>query len=229
MTFLTNHARAPVSVQQSDRRLRDVAIAVGITERMVQRIVAELAEAGYLKITKEGRCNRYGVNTALPAPSLELPHTIGELMKHSARPLLQIVTFTTGTEQARRNVLRQCGGDLFLRAVLRKTFGKLNPRAADLMIGGGAGLIWGKGVPMTAIPFAFLKFRIDLFRVFSRNGIGKAAKPITTSIVAEFIVSNSSVIGVNPCGELVQKCELNSRSPCIRPPSMRFCEVSLAW
>lgn len=82
-TFLTNHAHVLLCLfQQSDRRLRDVAIAVGITERMVQRIVAELAEAGYLKITKDGRCNRYGVNTALNLRHpLELPHTIGELMK----------------------------------------------------------------------------------------------------------------------------------------------------
>ena len=81
-TFLTNHAHVLLYLyQQSDRRLRDIAIAVGITERMVQRIVAELAEAGYLKITKEGRCNRYHVNTALHLRHpLELHHTIGELM-----------------------------------------------------------------------------------------------------------------------------------------------------
>jgi DNA-binding MarR family transcriptional regulator len=82
-TFLTNHAHVLLCLyQQPDRRLRDVATAVGITERMVQRVVAELAEAGYLKITKEGRCNRYEINTALYLRHpLELQHTIGELMK----------------------------------------------------------------------------------------------------------------------------------------------------
>lgn len=39
--------------------LREVAQRVGITERMVQRIVAELASAGYLKVEKDGRRNRY--------------------------------------------------------------------------------------------------------------------------------------------------------------------------
>ena len=82
-TFLTNHAHVLLSLyRQSDRRLRDVAIAVGITERMVQRIVSELADAGYLKITKEGRRNRYDIDAALYLRHpLELQHTIGELMK----------------------------------------------------------------------------------------------------------------------------------------------------
>jgi DNA-binding MarR family transcriptional regulator len=81
-TFLTNHTHVLLCLyRQSDQRLRDVAMAVGITERMVQRIVAELVEAGYLQITKDGRCNRYTVssNLRLRHP-LEIQHTIGELL-----------------------------------------------------------------------------------------------------------------------------------------------------
>lgn len=81
-TFLTNHTHVLLCLyRQSDQRLRDVALAVGITERMVQRIVAELAEEGYLQIHKEGRCNRYTVNSdkQLRHP-LEMQHTIGELL-----------------------------------------------------------------------------------------------------------------------------------------------------
>jgi DNA-binding IclR family transcriptional regulator len=47
-------------------RLRDVAEQVGVTERAVQRIVAELEGAGYLRREKEGRCNRYEVDLAIP-------------------------------------------------------------------------------------------------------------------------------------------------------------------
>ncbi len=81
-TFLTNYTHVLICLyRQPDRRLREVAISVGITERMVQRIVAELADAGYLQITKEGRCNRYTVNGRLRLRHpLEMHHTIGELL-----------------------------------------------------------------------------------------------------------------------------------------------------
>ena len=81
-TFLTNHTHVLHCLyRQSDQRLRDVAAAVGITERMVQRIVSELVDAGYVKITKEGRCNRYTVNESLRLRhTLEVQHTIGELL-----------------------------------------------------------------------------------------------------------------------------------------------------
>lgn len=82
-TFLTNHAHVLLALyQQPDQRLRDVATAVGITERMVQRVVSELVEADYLVITKEGRCNRYTVNAELQLRHpLEKHHTIGELLE----------------------------------------------------------------------------------------------------------------------------------------------------
>jgi len=38
---------------------------VGITERAVQRIVAEPEEAGYLSRVREGRANRYAVHERL--------------------------------------------------------------------------------------------------------------------------------------------------------------------
>ena len=59
-TFLTNHAFVLLSLaREPELRLRDVAAAVGITERAVQRIVAELEEAGYLTRERDGRRNRY--------------------------------------------------------------------------------------------------------------------------------------------------------------------------
>jgi predicted transcriptional regulator len=66
-TFLSNHAHVLICIAaEPEIRMRDVAVRVGITERAVQRIVAELEAGGYLKITRQGRRNRYEVNTNLP-------------------------------------------------------------------------------------------------------------------------------------------------------------------
>lgn len=63
-TFLTNHAHVLFCIAQDPEvRLRDVAIRVGITERAVQRIVTDLEEEGYLTVSKEGRRNRYQIQS----------------------------------------------------------------------------------------------------------------------------------------------------------------------
>ena len=55
--------------------------AVGITERAVQRIVAELEEAGVLERSREGRRNVYAVNAALTLRHpLESHCTVAELL-----------------------------------------------------------------------------------------------------------------------------------------------------
>ena len=66
-TFLTNHSHVLLCIAADPEILmRDVAQRVGITERAVQRIVAELAEAGYLVRHREGRRNSYEVRTDKP-------------------------------------------------------------------------------------------------------------------------------------------------------------------
>ena len=61
-TFLSNHGHVLVSLARDpDARMRDVADAVGITERAVQHIVRELVDQGYLRKEKVGRRNRYAV------------------------------------------------------------------------------------------------------------------------------------------------------------------------
>lgn len=66
-TFLTNHAHVLICLARTpDARLREVADLVGITERAVQRIVADLEEEGYLVRERFGRRNRYNVNTDCP-------------------------------------------------------------------------------------------------------------------------------------------------------------------
>jgi DNA-binding transcriptional ArsR family regulator len=47
-------------------RIRDLAARVGITERAIQRIIADLEEAGYLTHEREGRRNLYRVRANRP-------------------------------------------------------------------------------------------------------------------------------------------------------------------
>ncbi len=59
-TFLTNHAHVLICLAKSaSMRIRDIAKAVGITERAVQHIIADLDKAGYIDRVKDGRCNVY--------------------------------------------------------------------------------------------------------------------------------------------------------------------------
>ena len=84
-TFLTNHTHVLALIQSDpEMLLREVADRIGITERAVQRIVQELAEAGYLNRERVGRRNRYSVVLHLPLRHpIEAHQTIG--------PLLQLV------------------------------------------------------------------------------------------------------------------------------------------
>ena len=82
-TFLTNHAHVLLTIAaEPEIRIRDIASEVGITERAAHRIVADLEEAGYLRVTKVGRRNEYVVLRDLPLRHpAERHHRIGELLK----------------------------------------------------------------------------------------------------------------------------------------------------
>jgi predicted transcriptional regulator len=83
-TFLTNHTHVLLCLYRNPEiTLRQVATLVGITERMVQKIVAELVEAGYLAVTKIGRCNTYQItlDKALRHP-LESHRSIGDMLQN---------------------------------------------------------------------------------------------------------------------------------------------------
>jgi hypothetical protein len=82
-TFLSNHGHVLVYlVRHPEPRVRDVAAGVGITERAAQSILGDLAEAGYVTVTRVGRRNSYRINPDLPLrhPD-ESDHTIGELLE----------------------------------------------------------------------------------------------------------------------------------------------------
>jgi predicted ArsR family transcriptional regulator len=82
-TFLTNHTQVLLCIAQSssDVRLRDVAQIVGITERAVQRIVADLAAAGILERRRIGRRNHYLINrSATMRHAAQAEHHVGPLL-----------------------------------------------------------------------------------------------------------------------------------------------------
>jgi DNA-binding transcriptional ArsR family regulator len=86
-TFLTNHAHVLVLLHEHPAIvLREVALRVGITERAVQRIVADLEDGGYIAREKVGRSNRYRVLVRLPLRHpIEAHRTIGDLLDLVAR------------------------------------------------------------------------------------------------------------------------------------------------
>ena len=65
-TFLSNHGHVLVAVHESpDARLRELAARIGISERAVQLILADLEEAGYVVKQRTGRRNHYTVTSGL--------------------------------------------------------------------------------------------------------------------------------------------------------------------
>ncbi len=66
-TFLTNHAHVLLSIARDPEiRLRDLATAVGITERAAHRIVVELEDGGYISRERSGRRNHYEIHPEVP-------------------------------------------------------------------------------------------------------------------------------------------------------------------
>lgn len=68
--------------QDPSVRLRDIAAALGITERATQRIVSELVDEAFLTRKREGRRNTYVVHreTLMRTPQLD-PIEIGKLLE----------------------------------------------------------------------------------------------------------------------------------------------------
>ena len=90
-TFLSNHTHVLVCLAtDGDQILREVAQKVGITERAVQRIVADLEQAGVLqreRDPRDARRNRYRINTDIRLRhSLEAHCRIGALLELVSAP-----------------------------------------------------------------------------------------------------------------------------------------------
>jgi hypothetical protein len=81
-TFLTNHAHVLVLLARTPSLvLREVALQVGITERAVQRIIADLEAGGIIEREKIGRRNRYQIRDVQPLRHpIESHRTVRELL-----------------------------------------------------------------------------------------------------------------------------------------------------
>jgi DNA-binding MarR family transcriptional regulator len=83
--FVTSHTQVLLCLARDpEMRLRDVAQTVGITERAAQRILSDLAEAGYVERTRVGRRNRYTIH-----PNVEMRHEAQR--GHEIGPLLELL------------------------------------------------------------------------------------------------------------------------------------------
>ncbi|MFJ8361144.1 helix-turn-helix transcriptional regulator [Streptomyces sp. NPDC093984] len=81
-TFLTNHARVLAAIADDQSvRIRDIAARCRLTERAVQKIIADLEQDGYLTHTREGRSNTYHIQPGTPLRHpAEASLTVAELL-----------------------------------------------------------------------------------------------------------------------------------------------------
>jgi DNA-binding Lrp family transcriptional regulator len=91
-TLLTGHGHVLIEIARNPQaRIRDISPVVGLTDRTVQAIVADLEADGYITRTRVGRRTRYNVNHDSP-------------FRHSAQeglrigPLLELLTAMADTD-----------------------------------------------------------------------------------------------------------------------------------
>jgi DNA-binding Lrp family transcriptional regulator len=80
--LLSNHGHVLLYVDTyPDARLREIAAAIGITERAAHKIITELEAAGYVTRERLGRRNRYDVHRDVPLRHARVVgRTLGDLL-----------------------------------------------------------------------------------------------------------------------------------------------------
>src|SRR2546422_3737011 len=89
--FFTNHALVLICLAEDpDMLLREIADAVGITERAAHRIIGDLENGGYISRERRGRRNYYQVHldAVLSQPGLNHPLPQGRSMGEIPVPFL---------------------------------------------------------------------------------------------------------------------------------------------
>jgi DNA-binding MarR family transcriptional regulator len=81
-TFLSNHAHVLICLAQDPEiRLREIAEHIGITERAVQNIIADLEAEGLVQRFREGRRNSYELSLDQPLRHpIEKHRSVGDLV-----------------------------------------------------------------------------------------------------------------------------------------------------
>lgn len=73
-TFVTNHALVLSMIAKQPRiTARELSTTIGITERTVRKVIADLDAAGYIVKKKQGRGIRYRIN-----PRLSMRHDVNQ-------------------------------------------------------------------------------------------------------------------------------------------------------
>lgn len=82
-TFLSNHSHVLIALAGSpEMRLRDMAQAVGITERAVAQILSDLEEAGVIERSRIGRRNTYRIKGDVPLRHpVEAHRTVNDILR----------------------------------------------------------------------------------------------------------------------------------------------------
>src|SRR5512136_1108044 len=98
-TFVTNHALVLSLLAKQPRiTARELSANIGITERTVRKIIADLDAAGYITKKKQGRGIRYRIN-----PDLSLRHDAHREI--AVGDFLQALGWKRGRKSARSNVV----------------------------------------------------------------------------------------------------------------------------
>ena len=101
--FVTNHALVLCQIAQQPRiTVREISLAIGITENATHRIITDLETDGYVTKIREGRRLRYRIN-----PDLRLR---GEILQDKAvGGLLEVLGWKRRSRQIQRRELVTSG------------------------------------------------------------------------------------------------------------------------
>lgn len=102
--FVTNHALILCQIAQQPRiTMREISLAIGITEKATHRIITDLESDGYVTKIREGRGLRYRIN-----PDLRLR---GEILEDKAvGDLLEVLGWKRRRRQIQEGELVTSGG-----------------------------------------------------------------------------------------------------------------------
>jgi DNA-binding IclR family transcriptional regulator len=120
--FFTNHALVLLAVAADPEiLLREIAEAVGITERAAHRIIGDLEDGGYISRQRRGRRNYYQVHldAVLTQPGLNHPLLEGRSMGQIAAQYLSAGRRDVGDELGVNEALTEARKRLANRAGTR--------------------------------------------------------------------------------------------------------------
>jgi len=120
--FFTNHALVLLAVAADPEiLLREIAEAVGITERAAHRIIGDLEDGGYISRERRGRRNYYQVHldAVLTQPGLNHPLLQGRSMGQLAAQYVAAGRRDVGNELGVTEALQDARDRIASRAASR--------------------------------------------------------------------------------------------------------------